>query len=434
MVKPFLARVRSAATSSGARFVSASTALTVSHLIGALVMVRYVAPPDLGLWHSVRLAQVYSAVALAGILNGLNRELPFSLGGGQVDEANHLAETSLLFTNLAAVLGLAVGSIGIFVAAPEGGHLLLALVAVTVTGVAMFYRSYLIVLFRSNRSFGHLSGVLYAEAAANILSLPAMYYFGYSGMLARVAGVQILAVCLLWMMRPIRVASSFTWAALKRLLKTGLPIFGLDYVKSCAATTDRVALLQFGGVEMVGQYALANTAGEALAALPAAVSQYTYPRITHAYGQGETLVALWHRARKAFLVSFLICFGLALVGWQVIEPFVRFVAPRYDSSVPAAKLLMIAAVFESARIFGNVLLSLKIWKFVTTLQLASAVLLATGPFLLLWAVDDTLTAVAGGLLVSAVLRAILAATLAYLATHRRVESQTCDVALAGTVE
>ena len=233
-------------------------------------------------------------------------------------------------------------------------------------------------------------------------------------------------------MRPIRVTPSFTWVALKKLLKTGLPIFGLDYVKSCSGTTDRVALLRFGGVELVGQYALATTAAEALAALPTAVSQYTYPRITHAYGQGETLVALWHRARKAFIVSFLICFGLALVGWQIIEPFVMLVAPRYDSSVPAAKLLMIAAVFESSRIFGNVLLSLKIWSFVTGLQLASAVLLAAGPFMLLWAVDDTLTAVAGGLLVSAVLRAILATTLAYLATHRRVEHRPCDQALASS--
>ena len=309
---------------------------------------------------------------------------------------------------------------------------MVAVAAVTITVMALFYRNYLIVMFRSNRSFALLSGVLYAEAAVNVLSLPAVYYFGYLGMLGRVTGVAIFAVCLLWMMRPIRVAPSFTWAALKKLLKTGLPIFGLDYVKSCSATTDRVALLRFGGVEMVGQFALATTAAEALNALPAAVSHYTYPRITHAYGQGESLVALWHRARKATLVSFLICLGLALVGWQIIEPLVMFVAPRYDSSVPAAKLLMIAAVFESSRIFGNVLLSLKLWGFVTGLQLTSAALMAASPFVLLWAVDDTLTAVAGGLLVSAILRAILATTLAYLATHRPLEHRPCDQPLASS--
>jgi hypothetical protein len=100
--------------------------------------------------------------------------------------------------------------------------------------------------------------------------------------------------------------------------------------------------------------------------------------------------------------------------------------------VPAAQLLMIAAVFECSRIFGNVLLSLKIWGFVTGLQLGSAVLLAAGPFTLLWAVNDTLTAVAGGMLVSAVLRAILATILAYLATHRHAESPSYVEALANT--
>ncbi len=175
MVRSLLARVRSAATSPGARFVSAATALTVSQLVGALVVVRYVGPADLGLWHSVRLAQVYSVFVLAGILNGLNRELPFSLGAGQVDEGNRLAETSLLFTNLAAALALVVGSVGILTALPKGMHLGLAVAAVTITVIAIFYRSYLIVMFRSSRSFGRLAGVLYAEAAANILSLPAVY-------------------------------------------------------------------------------------------------------------------------------------------------------------------------------------------------------------------------------------------------------------------
>lgn len=398
------------------------------------MIVRYVAPADLGLWQSVRLAQVYSVFVLAGILNGLNRELPFALGAEQLDEANRLAETSLLFTNLAALLALIAGFVGIFACVPKGSHLVVAVAAVTITVIALFYRNYLIVMFRSNRSFGKLAAVFYAEAAANVLSLPAVFYFGYMGMLGRVTVVGILAVGVLWMMRPIRVTPSFTWLALKKLLKTGLPIFGLDYIKNCSATTDRVALLRFGGVEMVGHYALATTAGEAMAALPAAVSQYTYPRLTHSYGKGESPLALWRRARNAFNISVVVCVGLALVGCQLIEPAVTFLAPRYVSSVTAAKLLMIAAVFESSRIFGNLLLSLKLWRFVTGLQLASAAMLAAGPFLLLWVVDDTLTAVAGGLLVSAALRAILAATLAYLATHRRVESPVCDLALPRTVE
>ena len=397
-----------------------------------MVILRYVAPPDLGLWHSVRLAQVYSVFVLAGILNGLNRELPFALGAGQENEANHLAETSLLFTNFAAVLALIAGSVGILVSVPKGPHLAIAVVAVTITVMAMFYRNYLIVMFRSNGSFSRLSGVFYVEAAVNVLSLPAVYFFGYLGMLGRVTGIAVLAVGLLWTMRPIRVAPSFSWAALKKLLKTGLPIFGLDYVKSCSATTDRLALLRFGGVDLVGHYALATTAAEALAALPTSVSQYTYPRITHAYGQGEPLLALWHRARKACLVSFLICLALALIGWQLIEPLVMLIAPRYDSSIPAAKLLIIAAVFESSRIFGNVLLSLKLWSFVTGLQLTSAALLAAGPFMLLWAVNDTLTAVAGGLVISAVLRAVLATTLAYVATHKSIEAQPYADALANS--
>ena len=73
---------------------------------------------------------------------------------------------------------------------------------------------------------------------------------------------------------------------------------------------------------------------------------------------------------------------------------------------------------------------MKIWRLVTVLQLGSAVMLAAGPFLLLWVVDNTLSAVAGGLLISSILRALLAGTLAYLATHRYVEPRSYDEAWA----
>ena len=121
MIRSFLSRVRSAVTSSGARFVSASTALTDKPLGGALVVVRYVAPPDLGLWQSVRLAQVYSVFVLAGILNGLNQGIAVCARSRTSRMRRTVSlKRHLLFTNLAALLALVAGSVGIFTTVSKG--------------------------------------------------------------------------------------------------------------------------------------------------------------------------------------------------------------------------------------------------------------------------------------------------------------------------
>ena len=60
-------------------------------LVGGILLGRLVAPGTLGLFAGIGLVLGYSSIAQLGVLNGLNRELPYHIGRGNVARAHELA-------------------------------------------------------------------------------------------------------------------------------------------------------------------------------------------------------------------------------------------------------------------------------------------------------------------------------------------------------
>lgn len=403
-------------------FVGSSIVLSLSQLAGGIFSVFFINPLDLGLWHTAKLLNVYSAFLLGGIINGLNRELPFNLGKKDTSVANNLASTALAFTNLASIIVLIAGAFWIFYSEQQNLNLKTA-IAITILIVSLgFYNLYLIVTYRSNRAFRRLANIQYIVAFVNLLTLPSIAIWGFQGLICRALFCSCISTGLYWLYRPIRVPAKFSRPALFSLFQTGIPIFGLDYVKNIASTASRIALLKFGGFEMVGQFAIARTATQSMSSLPASFSQYTNAKSTFDYGRGADLKHLWSRALRNATLCFGACSLIAIVGWIVIAPIVHTFVPEYSAGIFAAKLAMLVAVFESGRVLVNVVWSIKNWRLMTSYQVLSSACLALSPFILLWWVENVLNAVAGGLLIGSIVRFATAIYIAYIATHNVASS------------
>src|ERR1700728_1837637 len=91
-------------------FTASSMAMSAAGMLAGIVVVHYIAPRDMGLWNSVNLAVTYSFFILAGVQNGLSRELPYYLGANNKDMAGHLAATTLFYTVGGCILALVVVS------------------------------------------------------------------------------------------------------------------------------------------------------------------------------------------------------------------------------------------------------------------------------------------------------------------------------------
>lgn len=403
-------------------YAGSSVATAMAQLVAGFLIIRWVTPEELGLWQSVRMAQVYAFILLAGINNGLGRELPFFLGKGEHLFAQHLAATAFFVVSLASVIVLFCGVGCAFAFADRGSPLIWAILVVTPLIVIAFYQHIFALTFRSNDSFKKLTIIQWVEAGSSVSTVTLVYFFGYHGMLLRTLVVSVISLTLMFLWRPMRVKMRLDWKALKLLLKTGLPIFGLDYVKNACSTLDRVVLLQLGGVRDVGIYALANIALESLGALPRALGSYLYPRMTYKYGQTGDARVLWNYGIKFVLLATVFTGLAATAAWLILPYFVPAFIPKYLAGVPAAQIVLIAGIVGAATIIVDALWSMKMWRLMVTIQVLNAITFALGPILGVLFIGKSLEGVAWGAVIGAVVRSLLGMGLTYYGTHRAAPS------------
>ncbi len=134
-------------------FTASSVWLSVVGMFGGVAVVHYIGPKELGLWASVALVQTYAAFILAGVQNGLSRELPYYLGANNEGMARNLASTTLYYTF--GICGLALfGGLGVSIflgLRRSDPRLIYAVIAVTFLVVLKFYQSYLFTTYRSKK-------------------------------------------------------------------------------------------------------------------------------------------------------------------------------------------------------------------------------------------------------------------------------------------
>ena len=399
-------------------FTISSISLSVAQLASGVVIVHYIDPREMGLWASVSLALTYGFFLLAGIQNGLGRELPYYIGANKDGVARQLAATTLFYTAAGCVLTLlaGVGAVVFLIWKNSDPKLTYAVAAIAILVACKFYQNYLFVTFRSKNSFMVLAGVQMWQAALMVLALPLLLW-GYNGFLARYVIVAGLSLYLMHRVRPIIVSPIWRTGSFVLLLKTGFPIFALDYIFNFASTIGTLALLKFGGVEQVGLYALAASATAAFAVIPQSIGHYVYPRMSHRYGSTNNPRLLWGTAWKTAFIVVGSMIPIAVVGSLLLPFAVKLLFPKYIAGTHAAQIALFSSAAFGATVASNALTSLKAWRYLIAQQLSYAGLLAITPFVGIRLFSSPLNGVAYGLLGANILGAILSLAITFMATQ-----------------
>jgi O-antigen/teichoic acid export membrane protein len=400
-------------------FTVSSITLSVAQLISGIVIVHFISPHDVGLWTSVCLALAYSFFLLAGVQNGLSRELPYYIGAGKDGMARRLASTTLFYTTGSCVLILLGGlaSVAFLIWKHSDPKLTYAVAAITILIIFKFYQNYLFITFRSKNSFMDLARVQMWQGALMIVALP-LLFLGFGGLLLRFVIVGGLCLYLMHRVRPIIVSPIWKADSFLLLLKTGIPIFATDYIFNCAGTLDKVALLKFGGVEQVGFYALAGSASAAFAIIPQSIGHYVYPRMSHHYGRTNNPRVLWGLVWKTTLIVVASMIPIAVVGSLLLPFAVKILFPKYLAGTHAAQIALFSTAIYGASTGAVALLSLKAWSHLVAQQLSFAALMAVAPFIGIRLFSSPLNGVAYGMLGANLLGATLSLAITFAATRR----------------
>jgi O-antigen/teichoic acid export membrane protein len=402
----------------GIFYTASSGTASIAQLVSGVVMIKFVDPSELGVWNSVKLLTVYSFVILFGINNGLNRELPYSLGQNKIDLARKRAGVALYYNILTSVFMVAAGLGAILTLANRLDYNLLLALAIILPYITInHYNNYLTVTYRSKDSFNALSYIKLVESFLMLATILLVVLYGYSGMLVRSLAMMLFVTLLMHIYRPIRVRPEWDKAECVTLLKTGIPIFALDYIKNISNTLAPIYVLKYGGFEMVGLFSLGTMAFTTLTVIPSSITQYTYPKYSYSFGRHENPKDLWKIGTRSMLLCSSMLIPTILLSWIGIGPLVQTYFPKYAGGIPAAKIFILASFFFSISILTAVLLSMKHFKILLYTQLAFSALLILMPALCVSRFSDPSVGASLGILIANAANFLIVLVTVYYSTH-----------------
>ena len=394
-----------------------SIAKAFAQMVVGFVVARYVSPNDLGLWTTINLAVTYSTFLQIGLINGLNLELPYALGKGEEEEAKTMAGTVQTFTVISSIVILLLGLTYSLFLAEQDTKIKYGILSITLFIMLSYYQNYLMSTFRSKNSFLKLAIIQIVDAFVNLSTLILVVYYSYYGMIIKAVLVIFIYVLLLHFTRPIKVGLLWNKVVLFKLLKVGLPIFGLAYFASVSSTADKLWLLKYSGLTDVGLYSFGFGAFNIFSLFSLSVASYIYPRMTYNYGKNNDKTILWQYVKKITLILFFIQIPFAILGFYLIPIVVAAYFPKYILSISITQILLVAGVFRGSVVGVNALWSMKNWKYMIIYQVSFSLLLVCLPYIGIQLISNKLEGVACGVLFACFLNLISGISLTYFATH-----------------
>lgn len=322
-------------------FVGGQLFLTGASFLFNLAAAKLIGPLQMGEWQTISLISIYGMILTFGIINGMGRDVPYYRGKGDGIEVHTTIATTILYL-------LAMGAVflvGISVVSgmlPDANKMIIVLG--TVLLCARMVNSFSTILVRSFRDFRLLG--LHQGLTALVMLLTIVPLYIYPGLYTVYCGIFLSLVIVILLSRKYCNLRPWSKVSLRRLLRTGFPIYIVGLVFILLTSVDRVVVLGFLGTEKLGIYTLASIAMAVIMMAPALVSNVMYPKLAEHYGATRDISALLPMVRRVIRLNLLLVIPIATVFLLV---FYFHIVPVYlDAYLDgrnAMAIIMVAAVF-----------------------------------------------------------------------------------------
>jgi O-antigen/teichoic acid export membrane protein len=334
-------------------FGSASLFSQICYFGQGLLVIRFVEPKIMGLWTELQLIQTYGMQTHLGLLNGMNRQLPYHAGRGEWDRVENIERAGRAgMSLLALLLGLLlVACTAAFTQVSWGVRI--GIMAVGLSTILGLNTEYYLALFRARHQFGRAGACRACSSLLLLAGLPLVYYQTFYGLCWRsLLGALLTAgMCLLLAGR--RFAVHIDWQEIRSLVLTGLPIMAVSYGIVLLQSMDRIIIMTFLDREHLGQYALCTAVGGAIAIIPDAVGQVIYPRMVELYGRQGISRSLIRMSAVTSAISFLFA-AIAGAAILLFLPWLlRTYVPKYEPVLAAMKVSVFAYVVLALNVGAN---------------------------------------------------------------------------------
>jgi O-antigen/teichoic acid export membrane protein len=291
-----------------------------------------------------------------GVLNGLNRELPYYIGKGDREHAHDLTASAQAW---ALLVGGSVASVLLCVAVWQGmiGKINLAAGWGTFAAGAFFLfysQNYLQVTYRTRGDFARLTFVNVSASVAGFFLVGLVWLFSFYGLCLRTLGISLVTFALLWRWRPVRVKPKWIKAHLVHLFKIGFPIFVVGQLYAWWFVLNSTLVLKFMDAKALGLFQLSVIVLTTIEMLPGSLGQIAYPRMASDFGQHHSLERLIQIIRRPIILMFLAMIPVVVLGWFAIPLLVNHFLPNYSDGIQAAQWSLVAGLVLSLSPLNNI--------------------------------------------------------------------------------
>ncbi|MEI6646563.1 MAG: oligosaccharide flippase family protein [bacterium] len=322
-------------------------------MVSGVLMGRLVAPTTLGLFNGIGLVLGYAPFLQLGILNGLNRELPYFVGKGDrkcVEELASAAQAWALIVGGVVCVGLSC--VAVWHVAHGQWQEAAGWFTNAILSLFLFYNTfYLQMTYRTSHDFARLALVGVIQSLAGLVLLLLVVWLNFYGLCLRALLIGAIGMGILYRFRPVRVGPKWNIGHLKHLLIIGAPIFAVGQIYSLWSVICSTLVLKLAGVEGMGLFAMVTMASSAIELIPSAVSQVVYPRMAEQFGRNARVRSLLHMSWKPIIVTAVGMIPVIAIAWWLVGPVVRYVIPAYANAVPAMQW---GLIFSYVGCFGPV--------------------------------------------------------------------------------
>ncbi|MDP4277264.1 MAG: oligosaccharide flippase family protein [Bacteroidota bacterium] len=351
------------------RFSSAQIVTNFLGMLAGFLVVRILEPSLYGQFTGVGVYMGYILLGHFGILNGLNRELPYELGRKNDDYAKKLASSSFVLTSLLCGIAALVFLVFSLIHFSRGETLtgFIYLSYVLIGGLYLFNKQFLTSLYRTNNDFDSLAKQNVYVGIGNLVSVVLVYLFHMYGLLLRGVFLALLEFYLLMKHKPYQLSFKYKIDHLKKLFRTGFPIFLVGQVNSIWVTVMNTLIFNIGGALNFGLYALCNIIQGMMGVIPASFGQVIYPRMSIMLGEGKSVRYILKTNIKPLFFQFGLMLSVAIIGALLIQPVISWLLPKYINGVEAARWMLFVPAAQSFGALNNIynVIKKQTWYFVS---------------------------------------------------------------------
>jgi len=341
----------------------------------SLVIAGGLGPSLYGMWNILMVIFSYSSYVDLGLVNGMNKEMPYLRGKGDVVQAEKIKDNIFWAVLIIATVVNIFLIILFFILKdyfPKG--LTIAICILGTINILFQLYNFLISLLRTNKEFALLSLANILFALMSLVCVLLCFKFLpnrlYGALFALLLGYFFVSIFILFRMK-YGFKLGLNLNLITRIFKIGLPLIIIQIGAILFISIDRWMIAGMIDQINLGYYGIGLTMANFLFAGASAVAFTLYPFMLERFGQTNDVQQSEHLAYTPLIVLSYLMAVICTLTALIAPLLITYILPEYIPGINAAVILILGIYFISIMtISSNFLISVNKQNSVLYIQMA----------------------------------------------------------------